>query len=182
MSVWSRIAILLCAASPVLAECPPNPDIAADIDRLLDDVQGAESANAARQISNEMWTYWAKAPDDDAQRMLDDGMARRAAFDLDGAIAAFDRLVAYCPDYAEGYNQRAFAQFIREDYAAALPDLERAIALRPRHVAAIAGKGLTLIQLGRIREGQDAIRAALEFNPWLSERQYLLIEPEGTDL
>ena len=182
MSLRSTIAILLCAAGPAFAECPANPDIEADIDRLLDAVQGAESAAAARRFSNEMWTYWAKAPDEQAQRLLDDGMARRAAFDLAGAVVAFDRLIDYCPDYAEGYNQRAFANFIREDYAAALPDLERAIALRPRHVAAIAGKGLTLIQMGRILDGQEAIRAALEFNPWLSERQYLLIEPEGTDL
>ncbi len=182
MSLRTCAAILCCVASPALAACPPNPDIAEDIDRLLDAVQAADDAEAARRIASEMWTFWAKAPDDRAQQLLDDGMARRAAFDLAGAVAAFDGLIAYCPDYAEGYNQRAFANFIREDYAAALPDLERAITLRPRHVAAIAGKGLTLIRMGRIREGQDTIRAALAFNPWLSERQYLLLEPKGIDL
>ena len=174
-----RIAIPLALLSgPVFAECPAAPDITADMDGLIARAQEARNEGAARAISSEMWTFWAQAPDDQAQLLLDEGMTRRSAFDLDGAITAFDALIDYCPDYAEGYNQRAFAYFIRGDYEAALPDLDRAISLRPRHIAALAGKGLTLIQLGRIREGQDAIRAALAFNPWLSERQFLTLPPE----
>ncbi|MCK0167626.1 hypothetical protein MWU52_08715 [Jannaschia sp. S6380] len=172
----------LLLAAPAFADCPSNPDISAEMDDLLARVQSAESQNAARTISNRMWELWARAPDDWAQQLLDDGMTRRAAFDLAGAITAFDALVEYCPDFAEGYNQRAFANFLRGSYAAALPDLERAIELRPRHVAAIAGKGLTLIQLGRIREGQAIIRQALAFNPWLAERQYLSLRPEDIEL
>lgn len=169
-------------AAPAFADCPVAPDIAADIDGLIVAVQDAPNEGAARVLSNEMWTFWAKAPDDRAQRLLDEGMSRRGVSDLDGATASFDALVEYCPDFAEGYNQRAFASFLREDYAAALPDLDRAIALQPRHIPAMAGKGLTLIRLGRIREGQVEIRRAVALNPWLSERVYLRLEPENTDL
>ena len=182
---------LLCAlllslglsASPAKAQdCPAAPDIEAEVDRLLAEVQAAPDRATARDVSNRLWGYWVQAPDERAQSLLDEGMAARANFDLAGAVHFFGELVAYCPDYAEGWNQRAFANFIREDFDAALPDLDRAIALNPRHVAAIAGKGLTLIQLGRIREGQDAIRDALVLNPWLSEAQFLALEPETTDL
>ncbi|SDZ60554.1 hypothetical protein SAMN05444004_13023 [Jannaschia faecimaris] len=158
------------------------PDIGTDIDGLIAMVQDAPNEGAARVISGRMWEFWAKAPDARAQSLLDDGMARRSSFDLAGAIAAFDLLIEYCPDYAEGYNQRAFANFIREDFAAALPDLDRAIELQPRHIPAMAGKGLTLIQMGRIRDGQVEIRRAVALNPWLSERFYLTLEPESTDL
>ena len=176
------VLALVLTTAPALAECPPNPDISGEITRLIEEVRGAENEGSARVVSARMWEFWAKAPDARAQELLDEGMQRRGAFDLDGAVTAFDALIDYCPDFPEGYNQRAFANFIRGDYDAALPDLDRAIALRPRHIPAIAGRGLTLIQMGRIREGQDAIRAALEFNPWLSERQYLLLEPEDTEL
>lgn len=156
------------------------------MDMLLAEVQAAPTEGDARPISNRMWEQWTKAPDDHAQELLDEGMQRRGVFDLAGAIIAFDALVLYCPDYAEGYNQRAYANFIRGDYAAAIPDLERTIDINPRHVAAIAGLGLTLISLGRVGEGQDAIREALTLNPWLSERQFLTMEPEpdrrGIDL
>ncbi len=180
-----KLAVAACLAllaGPAFAACPANPDIAADIDALIAEVQSAGTEGAARGASSRMWEFWTLAPDGRAQDLLDEGMERRGAFDLDGATAAFDALVTYCPEFPEGYNQRAFANFLRGDYAAALPDLDRAISLRPRHIPAIAGRGLTLIQLGRIREGQQSIRAALVLNPWLSERQFLAMEPEDTEL
>ena len=93
----------------------------------------------------------------------------------------FDALIAYCPDYAEGYNQRAYASFLRRDYPAALVDLEMALNIMPNHIAALSGKALTLIGMGRAAEGQEALRAALALNPWLSERA-LITEPAGTDI
>jgi tetratricopeptide (TPR) repeat protein len=124
-----------------------------------------------------MWELWADAPDEVAQEMLDSGMRKRANFDLLGAIADFDRLVSYCPDYAEGYNQRAFALFIARDYARALPDLERAVGLSPDHTGARSGLALTLMQLGRLDEARAALRQALDRNPWLTERH--LMEGDG---
>ncbi|WP_179379085.1 tetratricopeptide repeat protein [Jannaschia marina] len=176
------LTALVLTATPLLAECPAAPDIAADIDGLIAKVQAAPTEAEGRRVSDEMWTFWAKAPDPRAQELLDEGMSRRAAFDLAGAVTAFDALVAYCPDFAEGYNQRAFANFLRQDFEAALPDLDRAIALQPRHIPAMAGKGLTLIQMGRIRAGQAEIRRAVALNPWLAERRLLDLEPESQDL
>ena len=132
MTAPTTLAFLLAPAGALA--CPAPPDHTAALDALFDRVQAAESARAAQLVSNEMWELWADAPDSHAQELLDEGMTRRAAHDLAGAIKAFDALVDYCPDYAEGYNQRAFANFIRRDYAAALPDLERALALSPRHL------------------------------------------------
>lgn len=168
-------------ASPALAEtCPSAPDHSGVLNGLIQQVQDAPNELAARRISNEMWTYWADAPDDRSQQLLDEGMTRRAAFDFDGALIAFDALIAYCPHYAEGYNQRAFVNFIRQDYATALPDLERATELSPRHIAAIAGHALTLVGLKRDAEAAVILRQALALNPWLSERHLLpQLEQDG---
>ncbi len=121
------------------------------------------------------------APDAAAQEMLDAGIALIRAADYAAATAMLDGLVTYCPDYAEGYNQRAFASFLSGDYGAALDDLDRALALSPNHVAALSGKALTLLGLGRVPEGQAVLRDALRLNPWLSERA-LLVEPPGEEL
>ncbi len=177
----TRLALIAFVAltAQAHADCPAAPDISATMDTLISDARAATSASMAQRASAAMWAEWVRAPDAAAQQMLDEGMQRRVAGDLVGAVTALDALVSYCPDYAEGWNQRAFANFLRGDYAAALPDLDRALALRPRHVAALSGKGLTLIHMGRIADGQAAIRAALEFNPWLNERQFLAIDPQG---
>lgn len=168
-------------ATAAVAACPPSPDIAGLQDRLLAQVQVAPDEGSARRISDQLWQLWGKAPDQHAQDMLDRGLAAHSALDFDSAIKAFDELIVYCPDYAEGYNQRAFVNFIRQDYEAALVDLDRAIERSPKHVAAISGKALTLMGLGRVDEAQDVLRIALSMNPWIPERRYL-VETPGQEL
>lgn len=170
-----------CLATAALAECPAPPDIAAEEGRLLEQARAAKNELAAQPIRQALWRLWATAPDDTAQALLDRGMNARSSYDFLGAIDAFDRLVAYCPDYAEGYNQRAFVNFLREDFEAALPDLDRALERSPRHVAALSGKALTLMGLGRADEAQDVLREAVELNPWIPERG-LLQEIPGEEL
>lgn len=169
---YALLALLL--ASPALAEtCPPAPDHAKALGDLVEVAKMAPDRAAGMAASDEMWKLWADAPDARAQELLDRGMARRESYDFDAAMEAFQALVDYCPDYAEGYNQRAFVNFLRQDYTAALPDLDAALARQPRHVAALTGKALTLHALDRQGEAALALRAALAMNPWLSERSLL---------
>lgn len=165
-------------ALPALADgCPEVPDISDAMTPLYDSLLAAPDEGTARLIVNRMWALWDDAPDEPSQMMLDEGMRARASYDFLRALDRFDALVGYCPHYAEGYNQRAFVNFIRQDYAQALPDLERALKLRPRHVGALSGYALTLLALGREAEGQAALRAALAVNPWLAERALLKPAP-----
>jgi tetratricopeptide (TPR) repeat protein len=161
-------------ASPLLADgCPTAPDHSAELDPLYQALKAAPDEMTARAISNQMWGYWDNAPDEPSQSMLDEAMRARASYDFLRALDRLNALVGYCPFYAEGYNQRAFVNFLREDFDTALPDLERALELNPRHVGALSGKAVTLFALGRDDEAQIALRAALAVHPWLSERALL---------
>ena len=106
------LAICLGLSGPALSEtCPAAPDIDAELDALYRDMQTAQNEVEARDYSNALWRYWTMAPDSDAQLMLDDAMRERAQFNLVGALRNLNALVDYCPHYAEGWNQRAFARF-----------------------------------------------------------------------
>lgn len=180
----NKLILILMMVLPSWAlaeECPAARDRSAESDAVLERIRAAPDEMSARAMTNELWAIWAEAPDDRAQELLDRGMQSRAAYDFDAATAAFDELVAYCPDYAEGYNQRAFVNFIRQDYPTALVDLERAVELAPDHVAAMAGQALTLTQLGRVKAAQGVLRRALDLHPWLPER-HMLIEEPGEEL
>lgn len=178
-----RLAVLLSlVAAPLAAEtCPPAPDHTAQQQAILQQLQALPSPSGARELSDQLWYLWTDAPDDKAQDLLDRGMRQREGFDLLGARDTLDQLVEYCPDYAEGYNQRAFANFLRADYAAALFDLDIALGIRPTHLGALTGKALTLMRMDRNPEAQEVLRAALALNPWLSERA-LLTKPLGEDI
>lgn len=153
---------------------------------LISLAQGAKSESDARAVSDQMWELWTDAPNEQAQALLDRGMTRRRSFDYLGALQDLDALVAYCPQYAEGYNQRAFVNYLRQDYAAALVDLDRAIALSATHIAALSGRALTLVGLGRNDDARTALAAALALNPWLPERSLAgpggPLEPPGKDI
>ena len=177
----------LLSASPAWAEeCPAAPDHTAAFEGLLTEMAQVDGEMAARDISNRMWELWTDAPDERAQGLLDRGMSARSSYDFLGAYTAFDMLIEYCPDYAEGYNQRAFVSYLRQDYARAVVDLDLALERSPRHVGALSGKALSLLALGRRDEARDALQAALALNPWLSERHLAgpggPLEPEGKDL
>ncbi len=154
-------------------ECPASADVSAELEGLFAQAQAAENFREGQAASDAMWKVWLRAPDDAAQAVLERGMAARGSFDFVEAYAQFTRLTEYCPDYAEGWNQRAYISFLREDYAAALKDLDRALELQPRHVAAQSGRGLTLMNLGRIAEARAQMLEAVANNPWLSEKALL---------
>lgn len=177
---------VLIAGTATGETCPEAPDHLADVDDLIAQAQDATSQSDGRRIAGEMWKLWTDAPDRTAQLLLDQGMRRRESYDLAGAYAEFDALVRYCPDYAEGYNQRAFANYLRQNFAEALVDLDRALALSPNHVAALSGKALTLMGLERMGEARIALTAALKLNPWLAERNLVAqggpLAPLGQDI
>ena len=175
------IALTLLSAPALANTCPTAPDHAAQQADIFAQLQALPSPNGSRELSQELWVLWTDAPDEKAQTLLDEGMRKREGYDFLGARDTLDQLVEYCPDYAEGYNQRAFASFLRQDYDAALFDLNAAIALNGSHVAALSGKALTLIGMGRQDDAQDVLRAALALNPWLAERS-LIVEPTGEDI
>lgn len=164
---------LLLAGTAAAADCPPAPDHRAALDAVLAQLREAPDEAAAAELNARAWELWTDAPDAVAQEMLDRGMALREIYAFAEARAVFDELVDYCPRWAESHNQRAFAAFLQQDYAAALTDLDRALEIDPRHVGALSGKALTLMGLGREAEGREVLRAALDLNPWLAERALL---------
>lgn len=155
--------------------CPLAPDHEAAKTELLRDLRIARDETDAALITGDLWRLWTDAPDDRAQGMLDEGMRLIRALDYPSSEAVLGELVGYCPDYAEGWNQRAFARFLMGSFEGALEDLDRALALDARHVPALSGKALVLMHLGRQEEAQLVLREAVRMNPWLQERTLLTI-------
>ena len=176
MALMKIIATLICLAAPAVAsaQCPELPPRSETHTRLMAEVANAGSEAEARALNNQLWEIWTTAPDQTAQEILRRGMERRASYDFAGALHDFATLIDYCPHYAEGYNQRAFVNFIRGNHQQALTDLERALQITPDHIGVISGMALTLMELGQLREGQVVLREALKLNPWLPERHRLI--------
>ena len=169
------------SVSPAFADCPVGRDFSEELVGIVDAMQAAPSEVVAQQHAAAMWELWLEAPDAEAQALLYKGMAFRNLGDHDASRAELSLLIEYCPDYPEGYNQRAFAAFLAGDFEAALVDLDATIDLQPVHLGALTGKVFTLIELDRAAQAQQVLQFALEINPWLAERALLEV-PDGDEL
>jgi tetratricopeptide (TPR) repeat protein len=180
MTRWT-LPLLCLLAAPLWAQdatCPAVPNRDADTADIYRDLRISRDETDARILTDQLWRIWLEAPDERAQDLLDEALRLQRAANFDGSIAILSDLIGYCPDYAEGYNQRAFGHFLKGDYASALLDLEEALLRDPRHLGALTGKALTQIGLDLNDEAQYTLRLALRINPWLAERRLLTGPPE----
>jgi Flp pilus assembly protein TadD len=174
------VLLLLSTASSVAAVCPNNVLIEPGLDQNYEKLKSVKLQSEAQTIVSNLWELWTKAPDDKAQQLLNSGMSRMREGDLRNAEAELTKLINYCPNYSEGYNQRAFTRYLAFDFENALTDLIKALELRPRHLGALSGKGLTHKALGQEPEAEIEFRKALALNPFTPERN--MIPNLGVDL
>jgi len=66
----------------------------------------------------------------------------------DRAIADYTVAIELKPDYAEAYNDRGFAYYLKGDFPQAISNYTRAIELRPNYPKAFNSRGVAYMQGG----------------------------------
>ncbi|MEM7684586.1 MAG: hypothetical protein AAF293_07145 [Pseudomonadota bacterium] len=172
-----RLLIAACFLMPAhaLAEgcADVGPPLSVREKPLFDNLTATTSQIDGETKARAIWQLWHTAPDPQAQELLDRGVRRIRSADFAEAQRILSDLITYCPDYAEGWNQRAFARFLDGDLEGSLEDLDKTLQLEPKHFAAMAGRGLTLLRQGRELLAHQALRDAVAIYPWLTERRLL---------
>ena len=76
-----------------------------------------------------------------------------------------DAAVDLAPDYAEAWSHRAYLHYRMNNYAAALGDMRRALALEPNHFRALDGMAKILVLLGEKKAALAAYEKLLQVHP-----------------
>nr|MDQ2704041.1 hypothetical protein [Pseudomonadota bacterium] len=138
----------------VFAAAADEGQIATRRQRLFELLSAARTEQEGRLAEDAVWRFWMEAaPGRAVARAVAEAMDAREDYDLDRALHILDGVVAEAPDYAEGWNQRAFIRFLKHDFDGSLEDIDRALALEPKHFAALAGKAMILMRQGRMDLG-----------------------------
>lgn len=176
------VLLMLLAAALSLCLLAMSARATPEQDALFKALKNAPTEEEASRIEDDIWTSWLDAaPTPEIRQKVDEAMRRRDSYDFQGAKVLLDKVVEEAADYSEGWNQRAFILFLQGNYEASLEDIERALALEPRHFGALSGKAIILMTLGRVESGQEVLREAVGIHPFLKERD-MLIKPQGVDL
>ncbi len=156
----SKDALLGRAAGAALRLIGTPEVIPALVDALKNDDSGTRY-NAEYAL----WEIWSHSGDDAVDAMLKDGknLLKNEAYQQ--AVERFTTVIEAAPSFAEGYNQRAIAYFMLEEWSKAVRDCKQTISLNPNHFGAFAGMGHVYVRLGKIDEAIAAYKQALVINP-----------------
>ena len=135
------------------------------LDALFDKLKAAPSDEEARTTETQIWQIWIENKNPEIERLMRQGMAAMNEDDAEAALDDFDQVVKYDKNFAEGWNKRATVEFIMGNYPASVADIERTLALEPRHFGALSGLGQIYLALDRKEGALKAFRAALAINP-----------------
>jgi tetratricopeptide (TPR) repeat protein len=167
---WALDAEIPPAANPSTRETGPNVPAPLPRDKQLDaffETLKGSDGDAARRAEDGIILIWMKSGSDTIDLMMGWALQAVEKKDYPAALDFLDRVISMKPDYAEGWNRRATVYYLTDKYGPAVADMERVLALEPRHFAALAGLGTILRELGDEKRALVAYREALKLDPHL---------------
>jgi tetratricopeptide (TPR) repeat protein len=134
------------------------------MDELMAELASPDTQNW-QGVESEVLRVWSQSGSDAMDLLLRRGRDAIEAGDHAAAVEHLTALTDHAPDFAEGWNARATAFYLMGEYALSLADIERVLALNPRHFGALAGLAVMLEELGEPEMALEAHRAIRDINP-----------------
>jgi len=135
--------------------------------QLFDALKVAPSPEDAELIEGKIWAIWLEAHDSAIDTLMEEGSEAMAAQQFGTALAKFNAIIAQRPDFAEGWNKRATVWWLMNEFGKSIADIERTLALEPRHFGALSGLGLIDARNDRPEQALRSFEAALAIHPFL---------------
>ena len=152
-----------------------SPAVASQADERLDGIfahlQTTGDDSEAAALTQLIWEIWHQSDNDTVNDFMSKGIEEMSIRNYRAALAAFNTVVEIEPNFAEGWNKRATVYYLMREYELSVHDLERTLALEPRHFGALSGLGLVFLAIGNEGAALKAFEAALKVNPHMPGAQ-----------
>ncbi len=135
------------------------------LDGLFAILQETQDAREIQITENQIWEIWLQHTNADVQQLMVVGTQRMNAGRYAEAMVVFNRLTEAFPNYAEGWNKRATLHYVLGNLDASIDDIEKTLALEPRHFGALSGLGMVYIQREELSKARQAFEDLLEVHP-----------------
>ena len=96
---------------------------------------------------------------------MNEGIDAMSSGNLDRAENLFTKLIEANPSFTEAWNKRATLRFMLWDFEGSLRDVEKVLALEPRHFGALSGLGMIHLRLGAPENALKAYEDLLNVFP-----------------
>lgn len=119
------------------------------IGKLFDELKRERDPDSARGIADRIRREWQDSGSPTVNLLIQ--WADKAVADEKNvsALDFLDEAIRLRPDYVEGWNRRATLHYKMGNLRKAMSDINRVLAIEPRHFGAIAGMAAILTDTGR---------------------------------
>jgi tetratricopeptide (TPR) repeat protein len=131
------------------------------LDELFQRLRIAKAPLEIEALQQGIWQLWLETEDLVLDKHLEAGMRALSAEDYQLAIQEFTWLIEHKSDYAEGWNKRATAYYLRGEYHASLRDIAQTLQREERHFGALSGKATIQRMIG---DDRGALRTLQRLN------------------
>lgn len=138
-----------------------------DLNDLFARLRLATAPPEIETLQNGIWQLWLTSGDVATDKLLEAGMRAMQAGDYSLAINDFSKIILFNPDFAEAWNKRATAHYLRGGYRASLADIAETLRREPRHFGALWGQAGMVRQLGEHRRAVPILNRLLAICPHL---------------
>lgn len=153
------VAAMCCAHAVSAAD-----DAGSNLDGMLAELAKPETENW-QDLEERISDQWSRSGSRTMDLLLERGLDAIDEGKLDVAVEHLTALTDHAPEFAEGWNLRATAFFLMDEYGLAQGDLIRALARNPKHFSAYFGAGVILEETGAFKAALRSYRAAFAINP-----------------
>jgi tetratricopeptide (TPR) repeat protein len=136
----------------------------ADVPRLVKALRDPDYA--VRVLADQaIWEIWSRSGNQDVARLFEAGTHALTQGRWDDAVAMFTRIIERDPEFAEGWNKRATAYYLKGEYQKSLADCDEVVKRNPLHYGALSGYGMIYTQLDQPARAIEYFERALAVNP-----------------
>ena len=156
-------------------QAEPEPQAKKDVPRektpaeeraeLYTRLAGSKDADETSGIITRLLHNYSESGSDTADLLLKRAHQAIGVENYADALKILDATVALDPDWAEGWNARATARYLDDDYKGSMADIAETLKREPKHLGALMGMGMILEAREKKEEALKIYERVLEIAP-----------------
>ena len=164
--ISTKIFETLCLMTELSNDLPSYVSID-PLNSLFDTMRTSEDPHARAESEDLIWALWCSHEDEHAHNTMQKAIGALARGKFEESRILLDSLVVDWPNWAEAWNKRATVYFLEDRFQESIDDIQKTLALEPRHFGALSGLAQICLQVGDEHSALIAFDYVLSVNPHL---------------
>ena len=144
---------------------PPPKTAAEERADLYARLAASKDADETGGIITRLLHSYSESGSDTADLLLRRARQAIGVENYSDALKILDQTIALLPDWAEGWNARATARYLDDDYNGSMADIAQTLKREPNHLGALMGMGMILEARDKRADALKVYERVLEIAP-----------------